>query len=193
MECFSGLSAKQASLLEFEELNLGPVTASLVVAATGSAIGQHGTSRGIGNETDLELLKWLRSRSQIVLTSGLTARLEDYRMPLSADLAILSRQGHPRPKGNLEAKFLELGELDSYGAAIHALSERGYSLIHTEFGPSGFVELVGTGTADGVVSSMERSGVKAFAANHDFAIQRMISVAGLWIGVLEGVARSDKA
>lgn len=75
----------------FDDLNPGPVTASLVVSNDGQTISEMGSSKGLGNETDLQLLKWFRARSQIVLTSGKTAFAEEYRYPSSAELAILSR------------------------------------------------------------------------------------------------------
>ena len=173
-------------MLELGTLPLGPVTASLVLTSSGSAVADSGSSKGIGNKTDLELLLWLRSRAKVVLTSGLTARVENYRMPSSADLAVLSRGRVARPAGRATGRFLELGVLDGYHQAIVELQSQGYSQIHTEFGPRGFLELVRSGIASGVLSAIEFAGVEAFVSIHDLALQERITLPDLEIALVAG-------
>jgi riboflavin biosynthesis pyrimidine reductase len=147
----------------FDDLNPGPVTASLVVSNDGQTISEMGNSKGLGNETDLQLLKWFRARSQIVLTSGKTAFAEEYRYPSSAELAILSRS--ERNYTSLEkdlGRVRFLADQASYVSAVETLHSQGFERIHTEFGIEGFVELVQSGFADGFVSSVSASGVTEF-------------------------------
>ena len=169
-------------------LPAGDVTASLVVSPVGSAVSTTGTSRGLGNETDLELLKWFRARSQIVLTSGKTAELENYRYPSSTGLAILSR--HQRTYDSLATdreRVLFLKEVDTYPQAIDELINLGFHKIHCEFGPNGFVELVDGDKVDGFVSSIEPSGIKRFAELHNLSVAKLQDVAGdLVVGQLLG-------
>lgn len=170
------------------DLPAGNVTASLVVSPAGSAVSTNGTSRGLGNETDLALLKWFRARSQIVLTSGKTAELENYRYPSSTGLAILSRS--QRTYDSLaedREKVLFLTGVDTYLQAIDGLKNRGFQKIHCEFGPTGFVELVNEDKVDGFVSSIEASGIEGFAKLHKLSVAKLHLVADdLVVGQLLG-------
>ncbi len=150
-------------MTSFDELNPGPVTASLVVSKHGQTVSELGTSKSLGNETDLQLLKWFRSRSQIVLTSGKTAFAENYRYPSSAELAILSRS--ERKYSSLDndlSRVRFLADQASYVSAVETLHSQGFERIHTEFGLEGFIEMVQSGFADGFVSSVSASGITEF-------------------------------
>ena len=170
------------------DLPAGDVTASMVVSPTGSAVSTSGTSRGLGNETDLALLKWFRARSQIVLTSGKTAELENYRYPSSTGLAILSRS--QRTYDSLtedREKVLFLNGVDTYRQAIEELRNLGFQKVHCEFGPSGFIELVNEGKVDGFVSCVEASGIESFAQRHNLSVAKLHDVADdLVVGQLLG-------
>jgi riboflavin biosynthesis pyrimidine reductase len=147
----------------FDEIKPGPVTASLVVSKAGLSINELGNSKGLGNSTDLQLLKWFRGRSQIVLTSGKTAAAEEYRYPSSAELAILSRSDRKYVYLENDLNRVRfLGDQKSYTSAVEALHSQGFERIHTEFGESGFFELVQSGIADGFVSSADASGITRF-------------------------------
>lgn len=149
------------------DLNAGSITASLVVSPEGSAASSSGTSKGLGNTTDQALLRWFRSRSQIVLTSGKTAELENYRLPSRAELAILSKSNRTyRSLGTDVSKVIFLENLSSYAHAIEALADLGYSKIHCEFGPTGFIELVKLNIVEGYVSCMAAAGIEEFAFQH---------------------------
>lgn len=172
----------------FEDLgDLGSITASLVVTANGSHISEAGTSRGIGNQSDLELLIWLRRRASAVLTSGLTARVENYRLPSNALLAILSRKGVPHLSGAGSERVLFLPqEVDGYSASVRFLESLGHQRIHTEFGPRGFVELVDLARVTGLISSTEEQG-PAIAANElGLSVIRQISFSDLHVAVVTG-------
>ncbi len=157
----------------------GPLTASLVVSETGSAVSPNGSSKGLGNQTDSSLLKWFRSRSQIVFTSGKTAEIENYRYPSSAGLAILSRTDRSyHSLGSDVSKVILLRNLESYSAALAELASMGFTKIHSEFGPTGFIELVNLGLVDGFVSSIEVSGIEAFAKKQGLVIETMQQING---------------
>lgn len=134
-------------------------TASLVVDPKGSSIGPNGNSKGLGNATDLELLKALRRNSKVVLTSGRTFRADQYRFPSAADLAVLTREGVsitvPEDRrllllsGGYQSSFEELR--DAYGA------------VHVEFGETGIRELVSNRYLDALfISSTSADGVEAY-------------------------------
>lgn len=118
-------------------------TASLVCSSTGDFVDENGTSRGLGGELDKVWLGALRSRVDVVLTSGKTFRAEQYRMPKQADLAVLSR--HPVDRSTLSIaagqQLIEFGEAD-YELSALELVQRGHKRIHLEFGPSGISSLL---------------------------------------------------
>lgn len=161
------------------DLEAGPVTASLVVSANGSAVSAEGTSRGLGNVTDSNLLRWFRNRSEVVLTSGKTAELENYRLPSNPELAILSEtEREYQSLGQNKARVIFLKNIDSYSSAIGRLQSLGYSKIHCEFGPTGFVDLVNQNLTDGFVSSIEVAGIELFARKHELFLESVEEYAG---------------
>ena len=79
----------------------------------------------------------------MVLTSGKTFRIEQYRMPKTADLAVLTRTDLDisglRPTA--EQSIHLLGS-SSFEAAIADVQNLGYQNIHVEFGPTGIAALL---------------------------------------------------
>lgn len=118
-------------------------TASLVCSASGEFVDTRGTSKDLGGEVDKLWLRTLRSHCDVVLTTGKTFRLEQYRMPRKADLGVLSRS--PVGKANLDLsdsqQLIEFKELDYIGAALDLL-QRGYRNIHVEYGSTGISSLL---------------------------------------------------
>ena len=171
---------------DFSAFSPGTITASLVVSSTGAAVSDLGNSAGLGNDTDLEFLKWLRSRAEVVLTSGLTAEIENYRMPTKAKLAILTNQNrnYPRLSNNLDDVIW--CKADSYVGALDHLQKAGYKTIHTEFGPTGFVSLVDSGLVDGFISSKSKSGIMDFASEHSLSVESLIDFGDLSIAKVLG-------
>jgi hypothetical protein len=120
------------------------ISASLVVSELGEFTGVLGSSQGISDSVDRAWLSRLRRNSQVVLTSGETFRVEQYRMPKTADLAVLTR-------GDLDTTALEpkpgqrfhlLKDSDSFESSVADVQELGYRSIHIEFGPTGIAALV---------------------------------------------------
>jgi hypothetical protein len=140
------------------------VTCSFVVSEQGEVITASGDSKGLGNATDLELLRTLRANSEVVLTSGLTARLERYRMPRHADLAIFTKRGVSnldlKPKAGQRLQLLTPPLVTSYLGALRALQTR-YESIHVEFGPTGALAIKDHVDLF-VVSSVHEHGAAAF-------------------------------
>ena len=137
------------------------MTASLVVDDMGNSVSKLGNSQGIGNEKDLELLLWFRSRAEIVLTSGITAEAENYKYPSRAKLAILSnsKRNYPRLSEFLDRVIFLSNQ--SFSQAIDSLNVMGFTNIHTEFGATGFKSLADERVSC-YVSSKTRLGIDEF-------------------------------
>ena len=65
--------------------------ASLVIDSSGNTAGNDGTSKTVGNQTDLQLLIALRSRASLIVTTGKTARIEKYKASRFAPIAFITR------------------------------------------------------------------------------------------------------
>lgn len=178
-----------------ERLQAAKVTTSFVVDSRGSITSAQGTSKGLGNESDLQLLLALRRHCEVVLTSGLTARVEQYIMPSSADLAIFTRQGvdalELRPKPGQQLLILSPPETVSYDEALAQLLNQ-YSRVHIEFGPRGFrnvldrIDLV-------VVSSKSELGTDKFTASFDLLILEEIRLPDLFVTLAVGRGKAPNS
>ena len=105
----------------------------MVAGPGGVLVDDSGSSRGISNQDDRELLIHLRSLSDVVVTGGETARRERYRKPKSASLAIITR----RPIDITEALVLSPPEAEGVATwSIAELERRGFRKILLEVGPS---------------------------------------------------------
>jgi riboflavin biosynthesis pyrimidine reductase len=146
----------------FKELVSGlSITASLVCDENGSTIGKDGSSKGLGNQTDLALLIALRRKSQVVLTSGRTFRADQYRFPKHSDLAVLS---NVPVSINVPAGQRLLEKKSGYTQALLELKADGYSHIHVEYGLTGISDLVANRVLDGLfLSSTTRAGLDKLA------------------------------
>lgn len=157
------------------------ITASLVVDSEGDYQDEQGGSKLLGGETDLLWLRALRRNAALVLTSGKTYRAEQYRMPKSAHLAVLSRSRLSPPEGlDNQARFIELGEVPSIPRAVQALVSD-FKRVHLELGPSTLIPTckeLGLGIW---ISSLEESGVLAFCHHHELAVLHEVKVNDLVI------------
>ena len=162
--------------------DLGEVTASLVVGPSGEHSGPDGSSAGLGNLTDRQLLIFLRTRAEIVLTSGLTARMENYRMPKSADLAIFTKGPAYRIHEDSARELIHIphGIID-FAQAVEHLRQRGYRRIHTEFGPTGFLSLATLPTVTAIISSQHFEGIVEFCRIHDVDQLGVVQLEDLYI------------
>lgn len=172
-----------------ELIQASSVTTSFVVDPQGQSINGTGNSEGIGNQTDKMLLRALRANAEIVLTSGLTARADHYKMPRTADLAIFTGAGvaslelNPKPGQNL---VLVDGQLASnYQSALQHLVNLGYRRIHVEFGVRGLLEILDNIELC-VISSRDIAGPTAFMSTTGITQTDSFSLPDLFIAVGSG-------
>ena len=176
-------------------LQTARITSSFVVDSKGSVVAEGGSSKGLGNDSDLTLLLALRQHSQVVLTSGLTARIERYRMPARADLAIFTNEGVSelglKPKPSQRLVLLTPPEISSYQAALETLLGS-YSNVHVEFGPEGFrqvlerIDLV-------VVSGKAEQGVREFVESFDLVAESHLELPELFVTLAVGRGKASKS
>jgi hypothetical protein len=164
------VSLSSALPLELQELISGAaITTSFVVDATGSPVGPSGNSSGIGNKTDLSLLRHVRAHSEIVLTSGKTARADSISMPKTAHLAILTAAGVDslalKPTSDQRLILIGPHQAAGYSEALAFLKTLGYSSIQVEFGVTGLNAILEELDLC-VISGRDSTGVKLFLEEH---------------------------
>jgi riboflavin biosynthesis pyrimidine reductase len=164
------------------------ITASLVVDEHGSSVSPAGNSRGLGNQTDFELLLWLRRRAQVILTSGVTAQAEDYQMPAGAELAILTNSNRHYRRLISHIERIHFLNNHSFFEAVEALIAKGFNRIHTEFGETGFTALANQ-EVDCFLSSITSEGIEMFTAVRELRVKGVPEVAGLSIARVVGRGR----
>lgn len=176
-----------------EQISNASITTSFVVDGNGNFVNDQGTSRGLGNKTDLALLGVLRRNSEVVLTSGLTARNDGYVMPKTADLAIFTVQGvadlHLQEKPGQRFHLIGPPKANSYLEALDETVKLGYQKIQLEFGPKGLnalrdqIDLI-------VLSGIEARGVRKFAEANNLEISETYNLPDLVIALVFGRGRS---
>ena len=168
------------------------ITASLVVDAEGHHVGSDGTSKSLGGEVDLKLLKSFRANAGAVLTTGTTARAEDYKLPSSASLYILSRGAKEQLPLQLRGERVTLIGNDgsmSLAEVFASLSDRGVSRIHVEFGPSTLLKLIDTEISARIfVSSESANGAAKFCSFNNLQTVETKTIDYLYVTELAGRA-----
>ncbi len=161
-------------MIDIEAL-FGPlaITASLVVDHDGRTNGPDGTSKSLGGEVDLELLKAFRRNAGAVLTTGRTARVENYKPPSSAELFVLSRkQRHTLPSAirGTTVKILGPSSIATPEAAVDYISALGHAKLHVECGPQTLLELMSSRVPMRLfVSSESEHGARKFSEANKLA------------------------
>lgn len=123
--------------------------ATLVSNEDGLLVGRDGNSKDIGNQVDLQLLMALRSKADVICTTGKTARAESYKASRFAPLAFLTKSrdslsgipaiSEPGPHQNI---FLDpLDGISTFSWANTELNNMGFVSILFEGGPSSLEEL----------------------------------------------------
>lgn len=176
--------------LELQELiSEAEVTASFVVDATGSTIGASGNSSGLGNDTDLSLLRFIRAQSEVVLTSGKTARADQISMPRSADLAVFTRTSVEflglSPKKDQQLILIGTEQAAGFPEALGFLKSLGYRNIQVEFGVTGFTSVLGQIDLC-VISGKVAFGVEAFLKQHGIRQTAWFELDNLFVALGSG-------
>ena len=94
MQTFTPASGQEFNLFAGKIENWHGWLASLVVDSHGKTVGSDGTSKTVGNQTDLQLLIALRSKASLIVTTGKTARNEQYKASRFAPIAFITREEH---------------------------------------------------------------------------------------------------
>lgn len=135
------------------------VRANLVQDGEQNFVDDSGSSRGISNELDRDRLLLLRALSDVVVTDGETARRENYRIPSTTDLAVITKLGYQPPASTSEHRYIELKLNPS--EAIESLLKRGYQRILLEVGPNILLQLVQAKLVDELCLTISGRGVPA--------------------------------
>jgi riboflavin biosynthesis pyrimidine reductase len=104
------------------------VRLNMVVSGVGTFTDETGSSRGISNDLDRQLIGHLRRHSDVVVTGGNTARTEQYRVPSHCSLAVISKSFEL-----VDDRYIRLTDPET---AITKLNELGFERILLETGPS---------------------------------------------------------
>ena len=167
-------------------LNLGPITATLVVGPEGEHVGPDGTSKSLGGQADFDWFVSVRRRAEVVLTSGKSYVDETYRPPANSELAVLSR--------TLTASDLAPGvmlisenQASNFREAVKHLQSLGFERIQCEFGPTGFLALSAVPSVEAYLSSDKLSGLEIFTSRHGVDFE-LVSSAELFIARIGSVA-----
>lgn len=118
--------------------------ATLVSSESGLLVGQDGNSKGIGNQVDLQLLMALRSKADVICTTGKTARAETYKASRFAPLAFLTKSRESLSElpavvepGSHENIFIEpRAGIDAFNWANTELNNKGFKSVLFEGGSS---------------------------------------------------------
>lgn len=118
--------------------------ATIVSNEEGLIVGQDGNSKGIGNQIDLQMLMALRSKADVICTTGKTARAESYKASRFAPLAFLTKSRESLSElpaviepGAHENIFIEpRADVDPFNWANTELTNMGFTSILFEGGPS---------------------------------------------------------
>ena len=172
-----------------ELISKADITSSFVVDSAGSTLGTSGNSSGLGNRTDLSLLRLIRAQSEVVLTSGKTARADKISMPKSADLAIFTKTGVDSlelvPRDDQQLILIGSEQAAGFPEALEFLKELGYRHIQVEFGEAGFESLRGQIELC-VISGMAASGVELFLQKHGISQSAWFELEDLFVALGSG-------
>ena len=114
------------------------VVANFVLKADGQWLDDAGSSRGISNQLDRELLIYLRKQYAAVLVGGNTARREKYTNDSRFKTYVVTRQTSVTPEGLTR---LQPADLQDLGVQIAEIKSKHGGLL-VEAGPSLITQLL---------------------------------------------------
>lgn len=116
--------------------------ATYVVDEAGNSIGASGTSKSIGNFLDLQLLIALRSKADAIVTTGATARAEQYKATRLAPILFLTKHANSlaeipafrKPGSNENLLLGTADDSELFISAQSLLATKGYAAFLYEGG-----------------------------------------------------------
>lgn len=141
--------------------------ATFVVNQDGEHTGSDGSSKTISNNFDLQLLLSLRSKTDVIVTTGETARKENYKSSRHAPIAFLTRNpaslsGIPAVTnaGFFENYFLSEHEEAVFDHIEKSLSDLGFQAFLFEGGRRSLAQLLNSVKDVRFVLSITPNGVQ---------------------------------
>jgi riboflavin biosynthesis pyrimidine reductase len=138
---------------------------SYAIDAHGNSVGEAGKSSDLSSSFDLELLKSLRSQADCIVTTGKTARIENYRASKFAPIAFLTRNpmslmeipAFSKPGEFENIVFSEFEDSTLFLEVRAALERRGFKKLLFEGGASSLNALVSQSMDVSLVASISNS------------------------------------
>lgn len=133
--------------------------AAIVLNGSGEFVGADGSSKLISNESDLALLLELRSQSDVIVTTGKTARSEQYRSSKFAPIAFITRNSESLrniPAFTVPGEFpnrILTSQKHNLDWLPEQIRELGFSRPLFEGGPSSLNQLIESGLAIEIFAS----------------------------------------
>ncbi len=127
---------------------------NMVSTVDGAATGASGRSGSINNDADKRVFDQLRAMADVIVVGAETARTEGYR-PTDRPIVVVSRRTEPpeglrgAPPGSVLVE--PLGDADAFK---RSLTDRGWTNILCEGGPSLLGDLLAAGVVDEVCSTI---------------------------------------
>jgi riboflavin biosynthesis pyrimidine reductase len=158
--------------------------ATMVIDQLGHYAGEEGTSKDIGNPTDLQLLLALRSKASVIVTTGKTARAELYKASRFAPIAIVTRD--PESLSNLpllqhpgEHKTITLTSekegADAFVDFSQELESKGLKQILFEGGPSSLTKLLNSNLPVTLVLSIANLSAKDLPEPQEYSLKALLA------------------
>lgn len=115
------------------QTRLHGVRSNFVIDQNGNYVDSTGSSRGLSNEYDLEMLKKLRSLSDLIITDSATSAKEGYKPSRFAPIEVWSSSGNFSGRPSLEG--LENKTVPNPGEELRQRKKRFKSIL-LESGPT---------------------------------------------------------
>ncbi|MEN9955393.1 MAG: hypothetical protein RLY34_200 [Actinomycetota bacterium] len=117
--------------------------ATYVVDSNGRHVDENGSSANLGDSGDLSLLMSLREKADVIVTTGATARAENYRPSRFAPITVITKKPESLAElplfvnpGTFTNQVFEPTQEALFSELTSYLNEQGYSRFLFEGGPS---------------------------------------------------------
>lgn len=138
---------------------------SYAIDSSGATVDETGKSSNLSSPLDLELLKSLRSQADCIVTTGKTARLENYKASKFAPIAFLTRSANSlseipafeKPGEFENIVFSDFEDSTLFLDAKASLEKKGYRKFLFEGGASSLNSLITQSKNVSLVTSISNS------------------------------------